>query len=193
MTERLVLRMRRSLADAIPEPLWPSGIRLVPFEPDRHAQKVHALLVEAYSRGGGYVEPFAIWWPSLRDDSEYDPTLCFLAANEQDELVGVAQCWTSAFVKDLAVDPAMRRQGLGAALLSHVLPRLCRKRRSFRRSEGRCGQPVRGASPLSIAGIRDGRDVPSRLEHFSAKWIRFAVKNAANQRREMIPRKWKQL
>jgi hypothetical protein len=31
------------------------------------------------------------------------------------------------------------------------------------------------------------------LEHFSAKWIRFAVKNAAHQTREMIPRKWKQL
>ena len=67
-----------------------------------------------------------MWSPSrsggraCRDDSEYDPTLCFLAANEQDEIVGVAQCWTSAFVKDLAVAPAMRRQGLGAALLSHA-------------------------------------------------------------------------
>ena len=121
MTERLVLRMRRSLANAVPEPLWPAGIRLVPFEPDRHAQKVHALLVDAYAQGGGYVEPFAIWWPSLRDDSEYDPTLCFLAANERDEIVGVAQCWTSAFVKDLAVAPSFRRHGLGATLLSHVL------------------------------------------------------------------------
>jgi len=31
------------------------------------------------------------------------------------------------------------------------------------------------------------------LEHFSAKWIRFAIKNAAKQRRELIPRKWKRL
>jgi hypothetical protein len=31
------------------------------------------------------------------------------------------------------------------------------------------------------------------LEHFSAKWIRFAVKNAAYQRKEMIPHQWKQL
>jgi ribosomal protein S18 acetylase RimI-like enzyme len=120
MNERLVIRMRRSLADPVPEPVWPAGIRLVPFEPDRHAQKVHALLAEAYSRGGGYVEPFPIWWPSLRDDPDYDQALVFVAADEQGGIVGAAQCWTSAFVKDLAVAPAMRRQGLGSALLNQV-------------------------------------------------------------------------
>jgi ribosomal protein S18 acetylase RimI-like enzyme len=129
MAERLVLRMRRSLAEPVPEPLWPAGIRLAPFEPDRHAKRVHALLVEAYSRGGGYVEPFAIWWPSLRGDSEYDPALCFVAANEQGDVVGVAQCWTSAFVKDLAVAPAARRHGLGSALLCHAF-RVFRDRRA---------------------------------------------------------------
>ena len=117
MTERLVIRMRRSLMEPIPEPVWPAGIRLVTFDPERYAKKIHALLVEAYARGGGYVEPFAIWWPSLQGDSDYDPGLVFVAADQQDEIVGVAQCWTSAFVKDLAVASSMRRQGLGAALL----------------------------------------------------------------------------
>jgi ribosomal protein S18 acetylase RimI-like enzyme len=77
--------------------------------------------MKAYAQGGGYVEPFAVWWPSLRDDSEYDPTLCFIAGDEQGEILGVAQCWTSAFIKDLAVAPVKRRQGLGAALLCHAL------------------------------------------------------------------------
>ncbi|MEE1656583.1 GNAT family N-acetyltransferase [Microvirga sp. CF3062] len=120
MTEHLVIRMRRFLADPVPAPVWPAGIRLVPFEPDRHAEAVHALLVEAYARGGGIVEPFAIWWPSLRDNSEYDPALVFVAADEQGKIVGLAQCWTSAFVKDLAVAPSMRRHGLGSALLHQV-------------------------------------------------------------------------
>ena len=120
MTERLVIRMRRSLAEPVPEPVLPAGVRLIPFEPDRHAQDVHALLVQAYARGGGYVEPFAIWWPSLCGDSEYDPALCFIAADEHENIVGVAQCWTSAFVKDLAVSPASRRHGLGSALLCHA-------------------------------------------------------------------------
>ncbi len=113
--------MRRPLTDPAPEPAWPAGIRLISFDPDRHAQTVHALLVQAYSRGGGYVEPFAVWWPSLRDDADYDPALVFLAADQHDEIAGVAQCWTSGFVKDLAVAPVMRRQGLGSALLHQVL------------------------------------------------------------------------
>ena len=120
MTGRLVIRMRRFLADPVPEPFWPAGIRIVRFEPERHAQRVHALLVAAYAGGGGYVEPFAIWWPSLRDDAEYDPDLCFIATDETGQVVGVAQCWTSAFVKDLAVAPGLRRQGLGSALLGQT-------------------------------------------------------------------------
>lgn len=117
MTERLVLRMRRMLTDLPPPPVWPDGTGLVPFEPDRHAETVHALLKAAYARGGGYVEPLGIWWPSLREDSEYDPALCFVAEDRQGRVIGVAQCWTSAFIKDLAVDPGHRGQGLGSALL----------------------------------------------------------------------------
>jgi ribosomal protein S18 acetylase RimI-like enzyme len=120
MAGRLVLRMRRPLAEPIPEPDWPVGIRLIPFTPERHAGRIHALLVEAYENGGGYVEPFAIWWPGLRDDPEYDPALVFIAADEDEHIVGAAQCWTSAFVKDLAVAPALRRQGMGSALLNHA-------------------------------------------------------------------------
>lgn len=127
MAERLVLRMRRALNDPLPAPAWPRGARLVPFTPDKHAPKVHALLGRAYARGGGYVEPFAIWWPSLRDDAEYDPALCLIAVNDSGDVVGVAQCWTSAFIKDLAVHPAYRRQGLGSALLLEAL-RMFRER-----------------------------------------------------------------
>jgi len=119
--------MRRSLTEPVPEPVWPAGIRPVTFEPDRHPEKIHALLVEAYARGGGYVEPFAMWWPSLRDDAEYDPALVFVAADEQEEIVGVAQCWMDAFVKDLAVATSMRRHGLGSALL-HQAFRVFRER-----------------------------------------------------------------
>jgi ribosomal protein S18 acetylase RimI-like enzyme len=113
----LVLRLRRSLQDAVSPPVWPHGFRLVPFDPERHARQVHALLVKAYEKGGGYVEPFSIWWPSLRGDAEYDPALCLIVVDDGGEVVGVAQCWTSAFIKDLAVHPALRRQGLGSALL----------------------------------------------------------------------------
>ena len=62
------------------------------------------------------VEPFAEWWKTLAADSEYDPALCFTAWSGG-TLVGVAQCWTSAFVKDLAVHPAWRRRGVATGLL----------------------------------------------------------------------------
>ena len=58
----------------------------------------------------------------------------------------------------------------------------------------------RAASRPSLAeaarrGSRPAGDpaAPRILEHFSAKWLRFAVKNAANQTREVIPHQWKQL
>lgn len=121
MAGPLVLTMRRLLSGSLPQPAWPDGVRRVDFVPDRHARAVHALLRAAYRQGGGYVEPFGLWWPSLQGDAEYDPALCLVAVDGRDEVVGVAQCWTGAFVKDLAVAPDRRRQGLGAALLSSVL------------------------------------------------------------------------
>jgi ribosomal protein S18 acetylase RimI-like enzyme len=66
------------------------------------------------------VEPFRVWWRGLKGDAEYDPALCFIAVDDQDQIVGVAQCWTSAFLKDLAVSPAFRKRGLGSALLLTV-------------------------------------------------------------------------
>ncbi len=117
--------------------------------PDDHAKKVHALLVQAYAQGGGYVEPLGIWWPSLRGDAEYDPALCFVAVNDRDDVVGAAQCWTSAFIKDLAVDPSYRRQGLGAALLHEAF-------RAFK---------ARGASFIDLKVDADNPSGALRLYH----------------------------
>ena len=125
-------RMRKDLAHAPPEPAWPGGLRLAGFDPGR-AAGVHALLRDAYAHGGGSVGPFASWWPSLRDDPEYDPSLVFVAVDPADRVAGVAQCWTSAFVKDLAVASEWRRRGLGEALLMQVFA--CFWRRGARQVE----------------------------------------------------------
>ncbi|MBB3021158.1 ribosomal protein S18 acetylase RimI-like enzyme [Microvirga lupini] len=120
MAEQLVIRMKRPLTKPISEPVWPAGIRLVPFDPDRHVERVHALLVAAYAQGGGFMAPFEVWWPYVKNNPEYDPALCFIAETEPGEVVGLALCWTDAFLKDLAVASAVRGQGLGSALLCHV-------------------------------------------------------------------------
>ncbi len=56
------------------------------------------------------------WWTT---DEEWDPSAWFVAESGG-ELAAAALCWTTGFVKDLAVHPAQRRRGIGRALLAHV-------------------------------------------------------------------------
>ncbi len=118
MNDRLQ-RLRRDLTEAVAPPTCPNGYRVRTFAAD-DAPTVHRLLEVGYAHGGGHVGEFEEWWSSLRDDDEFDPDLCFLAVNERQDIVGVAQCWTSAFVKDLVVHPRVRRRGIAAALLGRV-------------------------------------------------------------------------
>src|SRR5260370_24667962 len=118
MNDRLQ-RLRRDLTEAVAPPTCPTGYRVRTFAAD-DAPTVHRLLEVGYAQGGGHIGAFEEWWPSLRDDDEFAPDLCFLALNERQEIVGVAQCWTSAFIKDLVVHPLARRRGIATALLRRV-------------------------------------------------------------------------
>ena len=119
VTEIRQLRMRRSLRESVGSLIWPDGVHLETFSESRAAE-VHALLELAYAGGGGAVDAFEEWWSSLSTDSEYSPDLCFPAYASEGAIVAIAQCWTSAFIKDLAVHPGWRRRGIGRALLLHV-------------------------------------------------------------------------
>jgi ribosomal protein S18 acetylase RimI-like enzyme len=99
---------------------WPAGIQLAHFSGVEHAEAVHSVLTEAHATGGAHVDPFDTWWSALQDDAEYEPSLVLLATEENGTLAGVAQCWTSSFIKDLAVSANWRRRGLGFALLNHA-------------------------------------------------------------------------
>lgn len=113
--------MRRSLLLPVPVPVWPDGIGPVPFSPE-HALAAHALLAEAYAQGGGTVPArFVPWWETVSTDEEFDPNLCFVAMTEDGTMAGFALCWTSSFIKDIAVSPAHRRKGVGEALLLSAL------------------------------------------------------------------------
>ena len=110
--------MRRMLDIPFPPPSWPQYIHLTGLTSEASRQ-VHDLLLLAYQNGGGSVAPHAEWWHSLLTDSEFDPSLCFLAW-DREGLVGIAQCWSSAFIKDLAVHPRRRGEGIGKSLLLHT-------------------------------------------------------------------------
>jgi ribosomal protein S18 acetylase RimI-like enzyme len=112
--------MRAELLPALLHaPVWPDGVRTRCFEP-QDAESLHSLLEHGYRCGGGSVAAFQTWLPEMTTDEEFDPTLWFLAESEEGMLVGAVLCWTSAFVKDVAVHESWRRRGLAEALLLHA-------------------------------------------------------------------------
>ena len=117
MSEHCLL-LRKDLSQP-PEPAqWPDEVTLVTLNAAL-LQPVHDLLVQGYAGGEGSVPPLQEWQDCLRHDAEYDPQLCFVVLLEG-KVVAVAQAWTSAYLKDLAVHPHHRGRGLGGALLNHV-------------------------------------------------------------------------
>jgi ribosomal protein S18 acetylase RimI-like enzyme len=114
-----VWRMRVELdPTAVREPVWPGQVRVRTFAPG-DAVAVHSLLAHGYRGGGGSVSPFEAWLRGMTADEEFDSE-CWFLAESRTMLVGVALCWSSAFVKDLVVRESWRRRGLGEALLRHV-------------------------------------------------------------------------
>ena len=112
-------RMRRDLFGADSPPNGPAGWRMRAFRSE-DAAVVHELLRLAYAEGGGEVAPYEQWWSDLRGDAEFSVDTFILALNNDGGIVGVAQCWTSGFIKDLVVHPDHRRRGVGQALLGAI-------------------------------------------------------------------------
>jgi ribosomal protein S18 acetylase RimI-like enzyme len=111
------VRLRKILDDTLVAPRWPDGFAMRCLEP-ADALALHALLTEMFEDGTD--GPFDDWWPRISGDAEFDPALCFLVIDAKGRLAGAALCWTAAFVKDLAVHPEARGQGVAEALMRHV-------------------------------------------------------------------------
>ena len=116
-----VLRLRRGLTGVVPDPDWPAGIQIRTLVKKKEdAKAAHAVLEAGYWEGGGGAPMFHKWWSQLKKNKEFDPDLVFLAT-DIDGVVGIAQCWTSGFIKDLAVHPRARRRGVARALMLTAL------------------------------------------------------------------------
>ena len=114
MTE--TIRLRKVLEARMPTPIWPSGTRRIPLA-TADPRTLHAILVAAYANGFGSVPSHEKWWSNVSADTEFDPALVLIAADNDDRPIGLAQCWTSGFIKDIAVAQAWRGKGVGEALL----------------------------------------------------------------------------
>ncbi|UCZ83577.1 GNAT family N-acetyltransferase [Pseudomonas sp. L5B5] len=129
MDDRYCLLMRRELSGPLATPLWPEGITVQRYAPQL-AGDVHHLMQQGYLDGGGRVPDLDTWRNAFQSDAEYDPQLC-LVALEAGRVIGVAQCWTSAYLKDLVVDADARGRGLGQALLQQVFVMFAERREAW--------------------------------------------------------------
>lgn len=103
------------------QPVLRKGLRFAEFDPSRHARAARFLLNLCYRAGGGEVLSFDEWWDALIEDDEFDLDLCFVIETiSSRDVIGFAQCWISGFVKDIAVLPEFRREGIGRALMGRV-------------------------------------------------------------------------
>ncbi|MHB2249688.1 GNAT family N-acetyltransferase [Pseudomonas fitomaticsae] len=121
--------MRRDLSQDVPAIKWPNGIELTTYSAER-ASAVHELMQIGYREGGGRVPALDVWQQQFENDPEYDPALCFIAS-DADGVIGVAQCWTSSYIKNLVVHPRAQGRGLGRALLLHAFKVFQDRREGF--------------------------------------------------------------
>lgn len=121
--------MRRNLAEVVPAITWPQGVFLHEYRQER-AEAVLRLMELGYLEGGGRVPKLDIWQQRFETDPEYDPSLCFIA-QDADGIVGVCQCWTSAYIKNLVVHPRAQGRGLGRALLLNAFKVFQQRREGF--------------------------------------------------------------
>ncbi|RYE58336.1 MAG: GNAT family N-acetyltransferase [Hyphomicrobiales bacterium] len=115
------IRLRKTLDTPVALPPIPEGLTLMPLWQTRPVD-LHTLLRESYATGGGAVGDFESWWWPLVEDEEFDPNLVIIATDGA-RPVGLIQCWTSGFVKDLVVTPTLREHGLGSYLLNAAFAR----------------------------------------------------------------------
>ena len=130
-------RMRIDLTEAPPAPVWPEGITLKAFDPDRDLEAVAWADREAFRDHWGFiVRPFEQDLQLFRhmlDEPRFDPSLWFMAMHGA-EVAGISLCdaWTEddpdmGWVGSLGVLRAYRKQGLGLALLRHSFGELYRR------------------------------------------------------------------
>ncbi len=128
-------RMVIDLAERPPEPDWPPGIELRPFDPDSDAERVYEADMDAFADHWGFVRTSFEDWRHWTMQPPFDPSLWFLAY-EGDELAGLCLCRSvesgdpdMGWVSVLGVPPRWRRRGLGTALLHHAFAEFYRRGR----------------------------------------------------------------
>jgi ribosomal protein S18 acetylase RimI-like enzyme len=118
--------MEIALTGKLPSARRPSGVTVRRADYGTDAPAIYRLLEVAFAGTDEQDPPYDEWLAWWTSDLEWDPTAWFVA-EAAGELAGVALCWRSGFLKDLAVHPEHRRRGIGRALLLHVFDEFRRR------------------------------------------------------------------
>lgn len=124
LCNRQTWAMEIDLPTEPPQPVWPEGITLRPFDPERASRAVFEATDEAFQDHWGHVSGgFADWYQrQIVNQENFDPSLWFIAM-DGNEIAGVSLCGYylgDGIVDNLAVRRPWRRRGLGQALLHHT-------------------------------------------------------------------------
>jgi mycothiol synthase len=122
-------QMRIEMNEPPPEPVWPAGISLRQYDPERDAREVYQVDEEAFQDHFGFVKEdpeigFERFMHHLTGDKTYDPSMWYLAVNEEDQIVAICinrrygmEEKDVGWVATLGVRRAWRRKGIARALL----------------------------------------------------------------------------
>lgn len=119
-------RMRRELTAPAPRPAWPTGVVVRDYQRPGDDESVHALVESAFAEIGDQpARTLTQWRAFLIGVERFDSELCLVATDGQ-RVVGAALSQNSGdygFVRQLAVAPSHRGQGLALALLHECFAR----------------------------------------------------------------------
>jgi len=141
-------------------PIWPQGVELRLFVPERDDRAVFEMVERAFQDHWGQTsEDFAAWRSWAIEQVDFDPSLYFIAW-AGDQPVGGALCYAGplGWVNSLAVAREWRGRGLGLSLLQHAFGEFYR-RNLYRAGLAVDSQNLTGATRLyHRAGMRKTRE-----------------------------------
>ncbi len=157
-------RMEIEIDGNTPAPVWPAGVALCPFEAERDAYAVYAMIEDAFQDHWGFLtHSYEEFRHFTVDRADFDPSLWFLAY-EGDEMAGASLCIQNAsggWVDTLGIRRPWRRKGVALALLHYTFGEF------YRRGQTKVGlsvdsQSLTGATHLYVrAGMHMAREIIS--------------------------------
>jgi GNAT superfamily N-acetyltransferase len=124
---RVFREMRITLEAPPPAPEWPTGLRVVAFDPKRDAREFHAAGQEAFADHWDHApRDFEPWSKSHLASERFDPTLWAVVRAGPEIAAGTictADTYGGGWVQLLFTRRPWRRQGVGAALLRDAFGR----------------------------------------------------------------------